>query len=135
MTSAKLRTRQLAAKSRRLPWTTRELEDWLLHLNKVAAAEKRALDSLQESLFYLYRRYGTMATLWVARVSAIVSFIDRHRARLVRDRQITRTADADVLSASLKQALATLPITNPATGFSYKRVQAHIRNSSRRHPA
>jgi hypothetical protein len=121
-------TRHLARKSRTTVWTIRELEHWLLHLHTICSSEKRNLDSLQESLFYLYRRYGSMATLWVARVSAIVNFIARHRASLIRDGHITRSATAETLSDNLKHALATLPITNPATGFSYRRVHSHIQS-------
>ena len=126
MTRKNLRNRPLASKSRTTAWTKRELEHWLLHLHTIRSSEKRSLDSLQESLFYLYRRYGSMATLWVARVSAIVNFIARHRPSLLRDGHITSTPTAEILSDNLKLVLATLPITNPATGFSYRRVHNYI---------
>jgi hypothetical protein len=128
--SNKFWQRMTLGKSGRLPWTRREIDEWLQHINKsFVETEPGEWDFILETVSYLHIKYGRKAVLWTSRAYFIFEFMGKFRSRLISDGHIQKGKDCDLLSDELLNAFAKLPLTNKRTGFSYTSVANYIRKS------
>jgi hypothetical protein len=120
------------SKSGRVPWTRRELDEWLTHLNTTFLESKEGeWNSTEETLFYLHKRYGGKSLLWIGRTKAVEDFMRSFASKLIKDGFVTEEKGGYSLSEYLLDALTRLPITSQRTGFSYLAVTRYIRNAQK----